>query len=200
MPRDRQARIIDLGCGLGHFLFFLKRAGYKNILGVDVGTEAINFCRQKDLPVTEDEICHFLTNLQEPVDLFILNDVLEHQTKDNMWRMLELMRSKLKTGGAVLIKVPNMGNPLLGNDGRYIDITHEVGFDQHSFKQTLLMANFRDVKVVGTDIYVTANPVANFVARTLARIFDRMFYFIFKLYGRTDTKIFTKNILAIGHK
>lgn len=200
MPKDKNARIVDLGTGLGHFLYFLREHGYKNILGVDVGKEVIEFCRHKNLPVHESEIITYLENLKEPVDCFILNDVLEHQVKPTMWRMLEGIRAGLKEGGVFLVKVPNMGNPLLGNDGRYIDITHEVGFDQHSMKETLLMANFRDVKVYGTDIYVTENPLKNMLARTAAGILNKLWLIIFKLYGRTDTTIFTKNILAVGKR
>lgn len=200
MPKSKDARIVDLGTGLGHFLFFLRERGYTNILGVDVGKEVIEFCRRKGLPVVESEIIMYLENLREPVDCFILNDVLEHQVKPTMWRMLEGIRASLKEGGVFLVKVPNMGNPLLGNDGRYIDITHEVGFDQHSMKQTLLMAMFREVKVMGTDIYVTESALKNFLARTAANILNKIWLMIFKLYGRTDTTIFTKNILAVAKK
>lgn len=200
MPKNKDARIVDLGTGLGHFLYFLREHGYTNILGVDVGKEVIEFCRRKNLPVVESEIIAYLENLKEPADCFILNDVLEHQIKPTMWRMLEGIRAGLKEGGTFLVKVPNMGNPLLGNDGRYIDITHEVGFDQHSMKETLLMANFRDVKVYGTDIYVTENPIKNILAKTAAGLLNKLWLTIFKLYGRTDTTIFTKNILAVAKR
>ncbi len=200
LPTNRDARIVDLGSGLGHFLYFLRRSGYKNILGVDVGSEVIAFCQRKELPVLKSEITAYLENLTAPVDAFILNDVLEHQVKPTMWHMLELIRTNLKPGGVFLVKVPNMGNPLLGNDGRYIDITHEVGFDQHSLKQTLLMADFDKVKIYGTDIYVTPNILLNVTARVAAALLNKLWYLIFKLYGRTDTTIFTKNILGVGRR
>lgn len=200
LPTDTQARIVDLGTGLGHFLFFLQRAGYKNILGVDVGREVIAFCKAHGFPIIEEEICEYLRTYAEPVDAFILNDVLEHQTKPQMWTMLELIRERLAPGGVVLIKVPNMGNPLLGNDSRYLDITHENGFNENSLRQVLFMLNFASVRVIGPDIYVTSNPFVNVFARTVARMFDALFWFIFRLYGRTETNIFRKNILAIAEK
>jgi SAM-dependent methyltransferase len=200
LPKDKQARIIDLGTGLGHVLFFLRRAGYTNILGVDVGHEVIEFCRKRNFPVEEEEIVTWLKAHPESADALVLNDVLEHQTKPEMWAMLEAMRSALKPGGVVLIKVPNMGNPLLGNDSRYLDITHQNGFNENSLRQTLFMAKYSKVDVIGPDIYVTKDPIVNVVCRAIAYVLDKIFYAIFRFYGRTETKIFRKNILAIARK
>lgn len=199
LPQQNTARIVDLGCGLGHFLFFLQRAGYTNILGVDVGRECIDACRARGFPVVEEEICVFLEQQSDPIDAFILNDVLEHQTKDLMWLILELIRQRLAPGGVLLVKVPNVAHPLLGTDSRYLDITHEVGFNENSLEQVLLMAGFTNVRVFGPDIYVTGNPLVNALARAVAALFDRIFGLFFHFYGRTETKIFRKNIIAVAH-
>ena len=200
LPKDKNSRIIDLGTGLGHVLFFLKRAGYNDILGVDVGHEVIEFCKQHKFPVVEEEIVTWLKQNKESADALVLNDVLEHQTKPEMWEMLEAMRDALKPGGVVLIKVPNMGNPLLGNDSRYLDITHQNGFNENSLRQALFMAKYSKVHVIGPDIYVTNNVVVNVLCRAIASVLDVIFYGIFRFYGRTETKIFRKNILAIAQK
>lgn len=198
LPQRRDARVVDLGCGLGHFLFFLQRAGYTNILGADVGRECIAFCRARGFPVVEEEIGTFLSEYGERADAFILNDVLEHQTKDLMWALLERIRACLAPGGVLLVKVPNVAHPLLGTDSRYLDITHEVGFNENSLEQVLLMAGFVNVHVFGPDIYVTRNPVVNALSRAIAALLDRFYYLIFKFYGRTETTIFRKNIIAVA--
>ena len=166
---------------------------------MDVGSECIAFCRARGFPVVEEEIVDFLTTLREPADAFILNDVLEHQTKDLLWVFLEALRERLQPGGTVLVKVPNVAHPFLGTDSRYLDITHEVGFNENSLEQVLLMAGFTDVRVFGPDIYVTGNPVVNALARGTAQIFDGLYRLIFRFYGRTETTIFRKNILAVAH-
>lgn len=198
LPKRKDARIVDLGCGLGHFLFFLQRAGYTNISGVDVGRECIDFCRAHGFPVVEEEIITYLQREAEPADAFILNDVLEHQTKDMMWRVLEGVRSRLAQRGTLLVKVPNVAHPFLGTDSRYLDITHEVGFNENSLEQVLLMAGFTDVHVFGPDIYVTKNPLVNATARALATLLDKLYYALFAFYGRTETTIFRKNIIAVA--
>lgn len=199
LPARKDARIVDLGCGLGHFLFFLRRAGYTNVLGVDVGRECITFCQDRLFPVVEEEICDYLERFTEPVDAFILNDVLEHQTKDLLWRMLTLIRARLVPGGVLLVKVPNVAHPLLGTDSRYLDITHEVGFNENSLEQALLMAGFTSVRVFGPDIYVTKNALVNALARGVAKLLDKLYSLVFRFYGRTETTIFRKNIVAVAY-
>ncbi|MGH9856905.1 MAG: class I SAM-dependent methyltransferase, partial [Acidobacteriota bacterium] len=60
LPADKQCRIIDLGCGLGHFLHALQAAGYQNILGVDASAECVEFCQQQGLPVVVGDIADYL--------------------------------------------------------------------------------------------------------------------------------------------
>src|SRR5258708_2240816 len=46
LPADKSTRILEVGCGLGQFLYFLKEQGYKNHSGIDIGKEQIDLCRQ----------------------------------------------------------------------------------------------------------------------------------------------------------
>ena len=41
LPAKMDARILEIGCGGGHFLYFLKKKGYTNYLGIDISSEAI---------------------------------------------------------------------------------------------------------------------------------------------------------------
>ena len=63
----------------------------------------------------------------------------------------------------------------------------------------LLFHQFTHVHVFGPDIYVTRNPVLNAVARMLAALLDRIYSLLFKFYGRTETTIFRKNIIAVAY-
>jgi len=38
---DRSARILDLGCGHGAFIYFLREAGYTDVVGVDKSPEQV---------------------------------------------------------------------------------------------------------------------------------------------------------------
>jgi SAM-dependent methyltransferase len=41
LPQDREAKILDLACGHGAFLHYLRLAGYANCSGVDISPEQI---------------------------------------------------------------------------------------------------------------------------------------------------------------
>ena len=41
MPADKDAAIIDVGCGIGDFLNFVQKQGYKNTNGIDLSKDNI---------------------------------------------------------------------------------------------------------------------------------------------------------------
>lgn len=41
LPESKESKILDIGCGMGHFLYFLEKEGYKNYLGIDISKENI---------------------------------------------------------------------------------------------------------------------------------------------------------------
>lgn len=113
--------------------------------------------------------------------------------------MLDGISKVLKTGGVLLIKTPNRANPFVSSAGRYIDITHEVGFNEESMSQVLKASGFKDIKIVGTDVYVL-NPIISIAAKILSKIINTILFMLSALYGRTSIKIFEKDILAAAYK
>ncbi|MCX7704381.1 MAG: class I SAM-dependent methyltransferase [Planctomycetota bacterium] len=41
LPKDKNAKILELGCGYGAFLLFLKQQGYTNLIGVDISPQQV---------------------------------------------------------------------------------------------------------------------------------------------------------------
>ena len=46
MPNDKQAKIIDVACGAGHFLYFLQIEGYSNTLGIGLSEEMLKMAKR----------------------------------------------------------------------------------------------------------------------------------------------------------
>lgn len=92
-----------------------------------------------------------------------------------------------------------MANPFVSTAGRYIDITHENGFTEASMRQVLRAAGFKDIKIIGTDVYVL-HPVISIVAKLASKIINLSLFIMSALYGRTSLRIFEKDILAVAYK
>lgn len=148
LPKDRSAKILDVGCGLGQFLEFLGQEGYENFLGVDISSEAIHFCQEKGIPKVQliSDLKSFLLT-SGSFDLIVLNDVIEHLPKVEILPILESLHEKLNAGGCLIVKTGNLAS-LVGARMRYNDFTHETGFTEYSLTQVLKIARFKDIMIL----------------------------------------------------
>ncbi|MCX7002840.1 MAG: methyltransferase domain-containing protein, partial [bacterium] len=111
LPAQRAARILDVGCGTGHFLHFLKQAGYANYAALDCCGDALDLCVAHGLIGREQ--CHaedavtFFNRPQEPWDAVVMNDVIEHIEKAQIIGLLSAIRRALRPGGVLLVKTVN---------------------------------------------------------------------------------------------
>jgi len=200
LPLDKESTGLDIGCGTGEFIKFLTSIGYKNVLGIDNSKECVSFCKNKKYNVKKANAETFLKSNPNKYDFITFNDIMEHLTKEEVFSLLEATLKALKKNGIVLIKVPNMANPITGITGRYLDFTHEIGFTESSLATVLRTIGFANTKIKGTDIYVTAFPPLNFVAKISSKIISKIIYCLSALFGRTSHKIFTNHIIGIAKK
>lgn len=203
MPMDKTAKVLELGCGMGQFFSFCKSEGYHNYEGIDASKENVAFMRKmfgRKIEVSVNDIISYLSKKTEnQYDAVIFNDVIEHLTKSEIFEVLEGIYRVLQKDGVLLIKTPNMANPFVNTAGRYIDITHEVGFTEKSMVQVLRAAGFKNIKVTGTDIYVF-NPMISVIAKLISKMINAFLFLLSALYGRTSLRIFEKDILAAAYK
>lgn len=146
LPADRNANILDVACGSGGFLYFLRKLGYVNILGVDASPEQLAVGEQHGLPVERADAFRFLRDNPQTFDLITGLDVIEHFTKDEVIEFLELTAGALRPGGAVLFQTPNAFSPF-GMQLRSADFSHEVCFTPLSLAYVLRSAGFADIQV-----------------------------------------------------
>lgn len=143
VPPDRAARIFDAGCGDGVVLYFLKKAGYANIAGVDVSAEMVALAHGAGLPeVFQGELLPALEALpQGSLDVLFIMDVLEHLEREELFAVCDAARRALKAGGRLILHVPN-STGIFGDVIRYGDLTHELSFNASSMRQLLGTTGF----------------------------------------------------------
>jgi SAM-dependent methyltransferase len=200
LPADRNAKILDIGCGWGQFLSWLKQKNYRNLEGIDVGSEQIEHCRSIGLSAfrAPDTILYLRENV-ETYDLVTLHHVIEHLPPANGLELLKAICRSLRPGGIAIIQTPNMSAVSAGFS-RYIEITHVTGFTASSLHEALLLAGFAQVTVVGsrTPWKFTPKRLLWIGLQSCVRALWRVV--LFSELGSDTPRILTKNIYAVAQR
>ena len=149
LPDDKQAKILDVGCGDGKFLFFLEQKAYQKIEGLEISPQQAEEARKHiKRPIhVVDDTSSFLKKSLNTYDMITLNDVLEHIPKKEIVRFLKNIFDAIKPGGIAVINVPQIFG-ITSLYCRYNDFTHETIFTEMSLKQVLLSAGFFDLRFI----------------------------------------------------
>jgi len=151
LPKDKDAKIIDLACGAGHFLYFLQKEGYTQAQGIDISQQQVEVARQMGVENVEvGDFWQVLPTCKEEFDFISANDIIEHQRKDEVLEFLDLVHAALKPGGRALMMTPN-ADTLFGATAAFIDFTHEIAFTPGSLSQVFRVCGFENVAVYGEE-------------------------------------------------
>jgi 2-polyprenyl-3-methyl-5-hydroxy-6-metoxy-1,4-benzoquinol methylase len=108
---DRAPRVLDVGCGEGHFAAALERAGAV-VVAVDVAAEPLRRSREHhpdlDVRLVEPEAALALEDAS--FDVVWAGETIEHVADTARW--LSELRRVLRSGGVLAISTPDHG-PLL---------------------------------------------------------------------------------------
>lgn len=184
LPQDRHAAILEIGPGECELAEYLRSdEGYVHMSIADMSPEVIEVATELGIPATlVDDTGAFLREQAQCFDAVILLHVLEHIQKHDVVAFLRDIRTSLRPGGALLLEVPNMGDPLNGLFFRYSDFTHEVGFTEQSLEYVLTQAGFREVTFldqVGAD-----GRIARVLQRLARSVLHALLYVINLPNGR----------------
>lgn len=198
-PSDRDAKIIDLGCGHGTLVHFARQAGYRNAIGVDTSEEQIRAAENLGIEgVTQGDVLEVVRNAPDfSYDAIIAFDLIEHLTKSELLDFSCEVRRALKPTGRFIIHAPNAGSPFFGTV-RYGDYTHEQAFTSRSISQILLTCGFAAVRC-----YEEA-PIPHGVKSTVRFWIWKALRFAMAAYIAAETgnrkgQLFTQNFLAVGY-
>jgi len=199
-PKDKDAKILDLGCEYGSFLHTLQKRGYKNLHSIEIGEEQNRFLNQKGLNVSQLDIFEFLKTDTKTYDLTFLFDVLEHFKKDEIVEFLPLLKDRLtQKKGVLVVKLPN-GEAIFKGSIMYGDFTHETFLTKRSMIQLFKTFGFASV-----DVYPTYNfgttfkaKIAKYIYMNYARFYKTLLF----IDNSASVEYFvpTQNIVGIMRK
>jgi len=148
LPGEPDAAILDIGCGTGGILVWLKSLGYTNVEGIDASVQAVRVARERGLDcVRHADAFDFLLRKEKSYDVIIMWSVLEHFYPWEALALLFLIQRALKTGGRLIMAVPNVLSPFPA--GAFGDPTHLSFFAPCSIRSFLTAADFQVVSIKG---------------------------------------------------
>jgi 2-polyprenyl-3-methyl-5-hydroxy-6-metoxy-1,4-benzoquinol methylase len=143
LPVDLATPVLDLACGEGALLAFLRHRGYTNLAGCDISPENVTICHRLGLGfVVQADALELdrMAGVGRYGAVFAL-DMLEHLPKPRAAAFLDAVRRRLLPGGYVVVQTLNMGSHL-GWYHRYADVTHEFGLTESSAAALFTAAGF----------------------------------------------------------
>lgn len=192
LPEDREATILDIGCGEGNLLAFLRDAGYTRLDGFDLSEENVSICRQQGLDFVHRFNALEVGTLKDlpPFDVVFALDLLEHLPKESATSFLEQARDLLSPQGHLIVQTPNMGC-IFGSFHRYNDLTHEYSLTEKSALDLFMVAGFAPRNVEIRPAW-NATTALGRMREVYLRILHRLVYLA---EDRQRPRIQTKNLL-----
>jgi 2-polyprenyl-3-methyl-5-hydroxy-6-metoxy-1,4-benzoquinol methylase len=103
-PLDKDAAVLDVGCGTGAWLQRLSRHGFRNLYGIDIEPPRISDTPAQILQMDLDKDALPLTDAR--FQLITAIEVIEHI--ENTGRLFDLVESHLSDDGLFLLTTPNI--------------------------------------------------------------------------------------------
>lgn len=140
LPENRNAAVLDVGCGRGYAVSWLRDLGYSRAEGIDIDDGQVAFGRARGWPVSHvaDTLAH-LRSRPGHYEFILLMDILEHVPIPDQIEFLRAVRGALAPGGKLLCTVPNAG-ATIASYWRWIDYTHTTSFTEPSLNFVLTAA------------------------------------------------------------
>jgi SAM-dependent methyltransferase len=139
VPNLGQCKMLEIGCGNGNILAFLKQNGV-DIEGGDISREGLEFCRKRiSTPLYQLDALHL--PFRNAFDIIGLFDVLEH-IDDDVGALKEI-RQALKPNGILLMTVPAYQS-LWSNFDEYSG--HKRRYDKKELVGRLYHSGFRVIR------------------------------------------------------
>jgi 2-polyprenyl-3-methyl-5-hydroxy-6-metoxy-1,4-benzoquinol methylase len=197
IPNNKSLKILEIACGHGNLLYLLKQKGFNNVYGIDISEDQINMA--KSLGIENAEVADlnvYLSNKINEFDVVIGIDIIEHLKKDELINCLKLIKKSLKHDGVTIFRTPNadgIGNTLFSAG----DFSHEVILNKLSAIQIAKAANFNNIKVFSSFVYID-NPMKELLRKFIWPIvLLRKKIELFSAGLGTSNTVFTPNLLII---
>ena len=150
LPSGKETAFLDLGCGNGDFLLYLKTRGYTRISGVEYSGEMKSISERsvQGIRIHQSDATEFLRQTDEKYDFILCAHLLEHFEKTKVVETFKLAKNCLRPGGRFVVMTPNFASPF-GLPISFGDFTHITHFSGPAMAQLAGLADLEIVHIGG---------------------------------------------------
>lgn len=194
IPLPKESKILEIGPGLGEFIYLLNKNKYFQIDIVDNDKDIRDYISKKFKIVNAYQPKELA--ITKKYDLIFLLQVFEHIPKKKYREYLNFLYNHLNKKGKIILTVPNGGNPLSTVE-RYSDLTHESIFTENSLRELPNYADLSNCKIKIQPYKIPPTNIINIIRIFFQKILHLLLKLVLIINGGVYTQIYTPNITAI---
>ena len=142
------APILDVGCGRGEWLEFLKEQDIK-ASGLDLNRIMVSQCRELGLDVIESDVIDYLKQIKDNTLSVVTGfHIIEHVSFEILIKLFDETLRVVKPGGMVIFETPNPENILVGACTFYTDPTHNHPIPPQTAAYFMEARGFVDIEIM----------------------------------------------------
>jgi SAM-dependent methyltransferase len=198
LPADRELRCLDLACGFGNWLYFLRSKGFRNAIGVDTDPEQIKLAKLLDLPAVERDAREALER-PDYYGMISAIDLLEHLDKNDAVRLLQAVFRSLIVNGVLIMQMP-CADGFRGAHDACNDLTHRWAASSNMLHQLLVTVGFSRVEVIDPSLPKFPRTFKSRAKRAIRLCSRKMLSLPLRAAGVTMPAIWADSQIAIAWK
>lgn len=141
-------KVVDIGCGRGEFLELMKENGI-GAVGVDTYTEFVDFCKERQLNVVEQDAVEYLLNCDSTDGIFA-GQLVEHLKVEQIIALCRIAYDKLEPGKCLIMETPNPMSLAIYTHAFYLDPSHMKPVHPLLLEYIVRKAGFSKVEILYT--------------------------------------------------
>jgi 2-polyprenyl-3-methyl-5-hydroxy-6-metoxy-1,4-benzoquinol methylase len=142
------SNVVDLGCGRGEFVELLLAAGV-DACGIESDTDALLRCREKKIPVVDQELFAWLQGQADgSLGGIFSAQVIEHLPVERQLGLVRLAGDKLKPGAPLVVETINPECIFALARNFYLDPTHVRPVHPELLMFVMESSGFQNVRII----------------------------------------------------
>jgi SAM-dependent methyltransferase len=191
----RDLPALDLGCGYGNFLYFLRQRNWAASHGVDLDQTQVALANALGLDARHGNALEAIGD--NKLGLISAFDLIEHLSKNDAVALLLASQRALLPGGALIVQCP-CADGFRGSYDLCNDLTHRWAPTSVSLRQMLITAGFDRVDLIDLTLPPYSATTKRRIKYAIRRLARKLAAPVLSILGINNPRIWSDSVMAIA--